>query len=427
MQTVTQIADAMQYILSERANELGRSTGFIQRQRKLTGATFCQSLVFGWLAKSDASMEELSQSAANVNVDISRQGLNDRFTPQAANFLKAVLDECVKYVIGTNPVKTPVLSHFKQIYLIDSTTVTLPDELESIWRGCDNSALKISVCWEIICGTLQNVHFHHAREHDQMSTIQQQQLPEGSLRLSDLGYFNLDVLQNIAENGSYWVTRYKQGTILHNEDGNKMDLAEYLDRQSNQIIDIPVQVGAKHRISCRLIAERVPDDILKKRQSRLKRWESKKQKRASVQRWKLLAWTIYLTNVQHDLLNAIEVLAIGRVRWQIELLFKLWKDTIDIDDWNTQNPWRILCELYAKLIACVIQHWLMLVGGVHDLSQSMVQAVSAIRNKSWQLAEFINNRGFLIRTIRKIGNILKRGCRISTSTTSPPTFQLFYA
>ena len=38
-----------------------------------------------------------------------------------------------------------------------------------------------------------------------------------------------------------------------------------------------------------------------------------------------------------------------RVRWQIELLFKLFKSHTQVDTWQSQKPWRILCEVYAKI------------------------------------------------------------------------------
>ena len=84
MLTVTQVSTAMQTGLNEAANEAGQATGFIQRMVKLTGGSFCQSLVFGWLANPQASLEELSQTAALIGVEITPQGLDQRFTEQAA-------------------------------------------------------------------------------------------------------------------------------------------------------------------------------------------------------------------------------------------------------------------------------------------------------------------------------------------------------
>ena len=42
----------------------------------------------------------------------------------------------------------------------------------------------------------------------------------------------------------------------------------------------------------------------------------------------------------------------------MEMRYKLWKQYGQIDEWRTANPWRILCELSAKLIGVLLQHWL---------------------------------------------------------------------
>jgi len=45
--TLPQVADAMRYVLTDVAEEAARQSGFLRRQRKLSGATFVQALVFG--------------------------------------------------------------------------------------------------------------------------------------------------------------------------------------------------------------------------------------------------------------------------------------------------------------------------------------------------------------------------------------------
>jgi IS4 transposase len=85
-------------------------------------------------------------------------------------------------------------------------------------------------------------------------------------------------------------------------------------------------------------------------------------------------WTIYLTNVSSDRLTLQEALVLGRARWQIELLFKLWKRYGSIDESRSAHPWRILCELYAKLLAMVIQHWVLLTTCWRCPDRSLVKA-----------------------------------------------------
>ena len=54
MKNLPQMATTLQQLLTETADRLGRESGFIQRERKLSGSSFVQTLVFGWLAKGVA-------------------------------------------------------------------------------------------------------------------------------------------------------------------------------------------------------------------------------------------------------------------------------------------------------------------------------------------------------------------------------------
>lgn len=67
-----------------------------------------------------------------------------------------------------------------------------------------------------------------------------------------------------------------------------------------------------------------------------------------------LEWSIFITNVPQEWLTLTQVALIYRLRWQIELLFKLWKSECQIDRIAGHLRARVLCEIYAKLIAAVI-------------------------------------------------------------------------
>jgi len=418
-----EIAEAMQTILGTWADEKARETGFIQRQRKVSGSSFVQSLVFGWLANGESRMEELSQSSANVGVSITRQGLQQRFTPEAAHFLEVVLHKSIEQVIAAQAPPDPLLGRFAGVYVIDTTIISLPDDLLEYWDGCNGSEIKIGVCWELLSGALVAVELLDGRIHDQHSALQTLSFPSGAVRLSDLGFFKLSELDRLSTAGSGWVTRYKGGTTLYDRSGQAIDLLKLLPLAGQAMVEYEVEMGMTDRVPARLVAQRVPEEKLQQRREQLRRWESRKQKKASQQRWALLEWSIYVTNLTVEQADAAAIMVLSRVRWQIELLFKLWKSTVDIDDWRTQKPIRILCELYAKLIACIVQHWLLLIGGIHALHKSLAQATIPIQHHAWSIAYALIRPDLLTDLLAHIGRILADTCCISTSRSSMPTYQ----
>src|SRR5215475_11107272 len=80
MTTIPQITRAMRETLTTTANETARATHFVQRTSPLGGATFSQTLVFGFLNNPQTTLEELAQTAAALGVSITPQALDQRFT-----------------------------------------------------------------------------------------------------------------------------------------------------------------------------------------------------------------------------------------------------------------------------------------------------------------------------------------------------------
>src|SRR5205823_5234556 len=76
----------------------------------------------------------------------------------------------------------------------------------------------------------------------------------------------------------------------------------------------------------------------------------RKGKKISAARLRLADWTIVLTHVPQAQLSVQEALVLLRVRWQIELLWKLWKQHGKLETWRSYKPERILTEFSAKLL-----------------------------------------------------------------------------
>ena len=427
MTTIADVAEALQDLFGPEANQLARSSGWQRRERNWNGAQFVQTLVFGYLASPAASLTELSQSAATAGVVISRQGIDQRCNAVAARFLHQVLAQALQHLIAAEPVAASLLARFEGIYLLDSTVVTLPTALADLWPGCggrtattSKAAVKLSVMLDLCTGALDGPCLHAGRTHDRLAASDHRALPLGALRVADLGYFQLDELAAMDQTGIGFVTRYKSAVALFSPDGQRLDLVRFLKQHGQMALDQSVRLGSKHRLACRLVSVPVPEAVVAQRRARLTAEAEDKHQSVSAIRWELARWTIYLTNVDAQRLSVDEVLVLAICRWQIELLFKLWKSSGLLDEWRSQEPWRILCELYAKLLAMLVQHWLMLVGCWHELDRSWHQAAQVIRKQAFNLLSHLSNFDALTHALTDVCRGLAH-CRVTGSRRKPST------
>jgi hypothetical protein len=111
-------------------------------------------------------------------------------------------------------------------------------------------------------------------------------------------------------------------------------------------------------------------------------------------------------------------------RGQIELLFKLWKQYGQIDEWRTTHSWRILCELYAKLIGILLQHWLIVLLAWQDEQRSLVKLAQVIRDGSLSLMEALAGSRSLHHAILAIGRRMRAGCGMNKRKKHPNSAQL---
>ena len=191
-----------------------------------------------------------------------------------------------------------------------------------------------------------------------------------------LGFFKLQRFHTWSAQGVYWLTRYKIGTRLFTHDGHALDLNGLL--RGDGPISLSVRVGAgRHVVVAHLLAARLSGEALVKRMARLKEQARLDQPPLSQRQLDLVGWTLYLTNIPDLTFEQAHILA--RTRWQIELLFKLWKSHGQILISRSANPERQLFEGYAKLIAVIIAHWTLLVAGWQHDRLSPIDALRILR------------------------------------------------
>ena len=430
MTSIPDVAEAMRTVLILTPDAAARPTGFVQRASKLTGPLFVQTTVLGWLQHPDATLDGLTQTAAALGVVISPQGLDQRFTPQASALLQEVLHAAVTQSIAADPVAIPLLQRFTAVLLQDSSTIALPDALATVWQGCGGrpgpgrAALKLQVRVDLCTGALTGPLLEDGRRHDRASALQAAPVPRGALHLADLGYFSLERLHTLHQAGAFFLSRLHPQTAVYDEQGERLDLARWLQAAAGEPVDQPVYLGATHRLPVRLLAVRVPQEVADERRRRLHAEARRRGQTVSQRSVALADWTIVVTNVPVEQMSLEEALVLLRVRWQIELLFKLWKQHGQIDEWRSAKPWRILCEVYAKLIGLLIQHWLFLVGCWVHPERSLVKAAATVQSAVPLLVVAIVEVVDLTVAIAHIGRGLDAGCRMNRRRKKPNTYQL---
>lgn len=427
MSSIAQVSQAMKQVFEEEAPVVAGSYGL--RQRRIPFVQLASLFVLGWWQQPAAGPSALARFAGSLGLSVSKQEVDCHFTELTAQWLLALLRRAVQVLVCAKGVSLPLLQQFTAVLVEDGSTISLPPALKAVWQGCgghrragtqeakSEAGLKVTVRFDLLGGRLDGPHVQAGRQHELRSVLHEQHMPRGSLWLADLGYWTLQWLRSLQQQGVYFLLRYKAGIVLW-EKGQRLDLLAVLPTEVGERLDLLVEVGASKAISgVRLLAERVPTEVAQLRQERYREYARVHRKPVNPLVLELTQWTLIVTNVPASMLSHEQAFALLRARWQIELLFKLWKQDALVDEWTGTKPWRILCEVYAKLLAMVIQHWVLLLACWDDPHRSLSGAAEVVREQLPVLVHGLMRHLPLQRALRLMVQSVRSGCSIPARST----------
>jgi hypothetical protein len=432
MQIVSQTAVAMQAAFGATLDDLARSTGCVRRQRRFSGSALTRMLVLTLMHKPAAKDRDFCAMAAKLGVHVTEQAIAQRFTARLVLFLEESLKQVLRQTLAAKRVDAALLRKFPDVRIGDSTTVRLPDEFEEQFPGCGGTgtackaALKIQVLWSLVSGELLRLLLEPGRASDNRSAIADEPPPAGSLSIFDLGYFSLERFRRVGEAGAYWISRYQHGTNVFDPAGNPLDLLQFLRKHGeNGLVDVPVILGEKEQLACRMIAIRVPPEVAARRRQKIREKARDHGREPSQEYLDMQEWTIFITNCPPELLTWKEVVILYRARWQIELLFKLWKshNALAAHEVNA-SPERQMAVLYAKLIAVILQHWILLTATWSDAQRSLRKAAAILSDWIVLLSQVLDDHEALCTLLAKLRVALVQRARVQRRRKHPSLFQL---
>jgi hypothetical protein len=428
---VKTMSPVVKNFFSTSAEKLAKETQFVQRTSKMTGPLFLQTFVFGLVEQARASLNDLVEFCADhFGVSITIQGFDDRITPVTLLFMRKMFQLALSVFRQTHRLPVAVLAQFPAINLTDSTGLELPESLADEFPGSGGDAspasLKLHVVLDFLTGNFTGMWLTPGSTPDQKATTHLDLAVPGSLNVFDLGYVVQDHLHTLASKGAYFLCRYFLSTNLYDEAGEKIDLLRLLRAEPRDRFERTLQVGKRVLLPCRVCFFRAPDEVANRRRQKANKLAVKKGKAPSKQALELMGWTILMTNVPASLLSVDQVALFYAVRWQVELLFKLWKSHMNIHRISGYRKERILVELYAKLIGLVVFHFLTMPLRATNMNLSPIKAYKRFVGKSDKLADALCSSRRLQTVISQLHTAILKFARREKRKTRFTTCQQLY-
>ncbi|MCC6175582.1 MAG: transposase [Chloroflexi bacterium] len=309
----------------------------------------------------------------------------------AATHLQQVLVAAMQRLVTAEPVAIPIPERFAEVCVQDSMTVALPAEFAAAWPGCGKASTPATSAGRAAAA---------------------------ALFLADRGYFSLGYLCALTEAGVHWLRDRQAQTAVFDPAGRCLDLVDWIPRQAPRpvaTVDIPVTLGTHERQPTRLLAVRVPPEVAEAR---------RRGQTVSHDPLARADWTLLVTKLPPERLIVDEARVLTRLRWQIELLFELWKQDGGLTRSRSAAPQRIPCEVFGKLLAVLIQHWptVALAWTPYDRSPPGIAAL--IRLHALGIAATLDGHARLGALLDALAQALDPACRVFLSTRRtrrPPT------
>jgi putative transposase len=246
---------------------------------------------------------------------------------------KLMASLCLKMQVGVEILQKLSV---KRIYLLDSSSFSLPDQARETFPAPRNNvvpaAVKVHALYDLFGAMIQWFDMTPATTHDRKG-FPPLKLLIGSLIIFDLGYWDYQLLKDIMDVGGFFLSRVKTNakiTVLEVISGISKTCIGFslnggrLDAFRGDIVEFIGEFiihNTKEKMTCRIIGFWSRED--------------------SQYHW-------YMTNLKS---SSTIIYLLYCVRWQLELLWKAYKSFLHLDEINSSNKNIILSIILSGMCA----------------------------------------------------------------------------
>ena len=335
-----------------------RQSGFVKRKSKLTGSRFAHLLVFSNGNLAQTSLLEMCQDFEYSQMGLlAKQSLDERFNNSAVVFLKLLMEEVLLRHVSSDGFKD-LLPVCETIRIKDATSFQLPEELQDIYPGSggktSKACMKIQFEYDLKSGKILELSIGPYTTSDLTNSYQTiESIHEKDLIIRDLGYIGLGFLEKIENRGAFYLNRIKSNISVWTVDEKVLDLAKIEKQMRESKIETKeflVCLGSDKNVKCRLIVECLPEEVKAEKLRKANRAAQREGRQLGKDSIARVGMNLFVTNMKEQDIPKELVWSLYRLRWQIELVFKVWKSIASIDKIKKAKRERIECHLYGKLL-----------------------------------------------------------------------------
>ncbi|HSR52502.1 MAG TPA: transposase [Acidobacteriota bacterium] len=288
----------------------------------------------------DQTLREVAGTMTLLGMPMSDEAVRQRLAA-CRPWVKALLDQLLP------PAVRHALPDGLRFQVIDGSTVQGPGA-EGIWY-------RVHIALDLVSLELRSIAVTDRKTGEKLGHYP---LGAGDVALADRGYCHRQGIHETLERNAHVIVRYNAHNLpLSEAGGEAVDIMAELKRVPKQCclqlyLPRPDGDGPAHRVWVH--ARRLPAAQAAAARRRCRRNAKRRQPKKST--LYLAGWVLVLSTLPPAVLDTNTVLALYRVRWQVELTIKRWKSLLDLDQLRAREGsplaplWLHGKLLYAQLL-----------------------------------------------------------------------------
>lgn len=328
---------------------------------------FFDSLIYDAISENSKSCNQMAiETKSRHGIDISKQGIDQRFTDGSWKYIQSLISEVLSTQISRS-FDVGWLQFFERVIIKDSSKFDLNARLKDKLPGFGGSASEAGACvqyeFDIKTGHVNDLAIIPANWSDSknaLSTIDA--VKKGDLTIRDLGYFTTKFFQELQKKDACFLSRLNTQIIVYQKKKGKLEeldfgnLYQTMIRGNIKTLDMDVFMGRDNKFPVRLIMEPVSEGVFNRRMKNIAEYNKKKGHQMSQKYRDRSRFNLFITNIPNTKMEGKAIAKIYKVRWQIELIFKVWKSIFGLDNLTPMRYERLMATLNARLLI-VLVNW----------------------------------------------------------------------